>query len=212
VLKDASATAIYGSRASAGVILITTKKGKVGRKLTLGYAANVSLGKIAKRVDVLTADEFRATVEKDVNFAKIKPLLGKASTDWQDVIFQNALSTDHTLFASGAVKFLPYRVSLGYTKQNGLLKTDNFNRYTTAINLSPNFLNNTLQFNLNFKSQNAKNHFADRGAIGSALSWDPTQSPRATFMLDIRLGNPSIVLHRRDLYPINSRRTTLFRC
>ena len=187
VLKDASAAAIYGNRASGGVILITTKKGKLGKKIQVSYNANVSVGQTFNRVDVLTADEFRSTVK--AFYANTDPmapphpslaLLGTANTDWQDEIYQSAWGQDHSVSLSGGVGIVPYRVSLGYTNKDGVLKTDNFDRYSAAVNLNPGFLNNTLQLNVHFKGMISDNHFADRGAIGSALSFDPTRTVRDT--------------------------------
>lgn len=180
VLKDASATAIYGNRASAGVILITTKKGTLNKKISVNYNANVSLGQTANRVDVLTADEFRAAVNERYTTSAILNLMGNTSTDWQDEIYQNAIGTDHNLSVGGGIGILPYRVSVGYTNKNGVLKTDNFNRYSGSLNLSPQLLSNRLQVNFNLKGILSKNHFADRGAIGSALSFDPTKPVRDT--------------------------------
>jgi iron complex outermembrane receptor protein len=173
VLKDASATAIYGVRATNGVILITTKKGTVGRKFGVDYNGNIGTSTIAKEADVLTGDQLRAVVRTQQPSAV--PLLGTANTDWQKQIFQSALTSDHNLAFSGAAGFLPYRLSLGYTTRDGLIKTDNFNRTSAALNLSPQFLNNTLQFNINVKGMIDKNHFADQGAVGSAVAFDPTQ-------------------------------------
>lgn len=179
VLKDASAAAIYGNRASGGVIIITTKKGALGKKIRVDYNVNVSSGQTAGRIDVLTADEFRAAMR--TNYAADHPslkLLGNASTDWQDEIYQSAFGQDHNLSLSGGVGMVPYRVSLGYTNKDGLLKTDNFSRYTMGVNLNPKFLNNRLQLNLGFKGMLSDNKFADKGAIGAALSFDPTQQIR----------------------------------
>jgi TonB-dependent starch-binding outer membrane protein SusC len=185
VLKDASATAIYGNRAAAGVILITTKKGTVGSKLRINYNSNYSVGQVTKTVDMLTGDEYRQAI-KDKYFDPTKPadmqhpslkLVGTADTDWQKEIYQSAFGMDHSLGLSGAVGILPYRVSAGYTNKNGILKTDNFKRFTTAVNLSPGFLNNSLQVNFHLKAMVNKNHFADRGAIGNALNFDPTVAP-----------------------------------
>ena len=187
VLKDASAAAIYGNRASGGVIIITTKKGQLGKKIQIGYNANVSVGQTSNRVDVLTADEFRSIV--NTRYANTDPnmaahpalgLLGTANTDWQDEIYQSAWGQDHHLNVSGGIGRVPYRVSVGYTKKDGVLKTDNFSRYSSALNLNPGFFNNTLQLNFHFKGMLSDNHFADRGAIGSALSFDPTKSVRDT--------------------------------
>lgn len=187
VLKDASAAAIYGNRASGGVIIITTKKGTLGKKISVGYNANVSVGQTANRVDALTADEFRAAIVKqytdpDPN-APAHPalgLMGNANTDWQDEIYQSAWGHDHNVNVSGGIGKVPYRVSLGYTNKNGLLKTDNFQRYSTAVNLTPGFFDNTLQVNVHFKGMVSDNHFADKGAIGNALSFDPTKPVRDT--------------------------------
>lgn len=187
VLKDASAAAIYGNRASGGVIIITTKKGKLGKAINVGYQVNVASGETATRVDVLTAGEFRdAVIAKYTDPNPSKPvhpaieLLGATETDWQDEIYRKAFAQDHSLNFSGGVGVIPYRVSMGYTNKDGLLKTDNFSRYSGALNLSPGFLNNTLQLNINLKGMLSDNHFADRGAIGSALSFDPTRPVRDT--------------------------------
>lgn len=177
VLKDASATAIYGSRASNGVILITTKKGKLGKKLSVNYNGNVAFSNAIKNVETLKASEFRALVGKQ--FAADHPaqgLLGGANTDWQEEIFQTGVTQDHNLSLSGgAFDVLPYRLSLGYTDRSGILKTDEFTRTTLSLNLSPSFINNTLQVNINAKTMWTDNFFANRGAIGSAAFFDPTQ-------------------------------------
>lgn len=173
VLKDASATAIYGSRASGGVILITTKKGGGLKKLKVDYGSNVSLGVPVNRVDVLSADEFREQME--IQFPNFTNLLGSANTDWQNEIYRPAFGHDHNISASGIVANLPYRVSLGYTNKDGILKTDNFERFSGAINLNPSFLNNSLRLNLGLRGMLTNNQFADRGAIGSAVNFDPTQ-------------------------------------
>lgn len=177
VLKDASAAAIYGNRASGGVIIITTKKSKLGQAFRLSYNGNVSVQSRTRSVPVLSADEFRAFVSSDeFQFRdKAVSLLGDANTNWQDVVFRDALATDHNVSGSGSIGLIPYRVSLGYTNKNGILKTDNFNRTTAAINLNPGFLDNRLQINVGAKAMVSNNHFADRGAIGAALSFDPTQ-------------------------------------
>lgn len=181
VLKDASATAIYGSRASAGVILITTKKGTAGSPLRVNYSGNYSIGQTANRVDVLNADEYRDIISK--NYPADHPahaLLGSASTDWQDEIYRAANATDHNVNLTGSIGALPYRASVGYTYKEGVLRNDNFQRYSAGINISPKLLDNTLQMNFGLKAMLSNNQFAERGAIGAALSWDPTQSPRDT--------------------------------
>lgn len=184
VLKDASASAIYGNRAAGGVIIITTKKGRAGDKLRVGYNGNVNFGRHFNLVDVLNADEYRATIQGF--YPEGHPalgLLGDANTYWQDEIYQTAAGHDHSLYFSGGLITksditLPYRVSLGYTDKDGILKTDNFNRLTAGVNLNPTFLDNSLQLNVNLKSMFGKNTFADRGAIGNSLSFDPTQPIR----------------------------------
>jgi len=180
VLKDASATAIYGNRASAGVILITTKKGSVGSKLRIGYSANISIGRATEFVDVLNAAEYRTVVDSlsDADSAKITPLLDTFDTNWQEEIYQTAIGHDHNLYLSGGLAQIPYRVSLGYSDKDGILRTDEFRRFSAGLNLNPGFLDNTLQLNLSFKSMLTQNQFADRGAIGNALNFDPTHSVR----------------------------------
>lgn len=182
VLKDASATAIYGNRASAGVILITTKKGTLDNKLHIGYSANLSIGKVTDYVDVLNAFEYRVAVDSlpDIDSAKIAPLMDTFDTDWQKEIYQTAIGHDHNLYLSGGISQIPFRVSLGYSDKQGVLKTDKFNRITAALNLNPGFIDNTLQLNLHFKSMFTQNNFADRGAIGNALNFDPTHAVRDT--------------------------------
>jgi iron complex outermembrane receptor protein len=181
VLKDASAAAIYGNRAAAGVILITTKKGTLGKKIKIGYNGNISSGQAENQVDALYADEYRALMysrydSTDIDEAKILALMGDANTNWQDEIYQTAIGTDHNLYASGGIGIVPYRVSLGYTNKEGILKTDHFEKFSASVNLTPGFFNNTLQINAHFKSAFTNNQFADRGAIGNALNFDPTQA------------------------------------
>lgn len=173
VLKDASATAIYGSRASNGVILITTKKGARG-KMRVNVSSLLSYSTPINQVDVLSGNEFRDLVNTRGN-ANMKSLLGASNTNWQDQIYQNALTTDNNVSISGAVKNLPYRVSVGYLNQDGILKTSNMERTSASINLSPKFFNNSLKVDVNLRGALTGNRFADQGAIGSAVSFDPTQ-------------------------------------
>ncbi len=176
VLKDASATAIYGSRASNGVIIITTKKGSKGSKPRLTYSGNVSVSTPARLREVMTGDQFREFVnDYYAGQDKITSLLGDQNTDWQSHIFRNAVSHDHNLTLAGGLSWMPYRVSLGYTNQNGILKTSSFERFTGSINLSPSFFDDYLKFNINAKGMLANNRFADTGAVGAALAFDPTQ-------------------------------------
>jgi TonB-linked SusC/RagA family outer membrane protein len=177
ILKDANATAIYGSRASNGVILITTKKGGTGAPV-INFVTNNSISTIAKKVDVLSADQIRTYVNANGNAAQ-KALLGTANTDWQDEIFQNAFSTDNTLAISGSFHNVPYRVSAGYLDQKGTLITDRFQRATGALTLSPKFFTNHLKVELSLKGSLSDSHFANAGAIGSAIQFDPTQPVHA---------------------------------
>lgn len=181
VLKDASAAAIYGNRASGGVILITTKKGALGGKMAVSYTGNVSVGETRNRLDILNAQQFREQITQRVAEQKIPEsaleLMGNSDTDWQDEIYRKAVGHDHNLTFAGGVGIIPYRLSLGYTNKNGLLKTDNFDRKTIGLNLTPGFLDNTLQVRIQGKAMLSQNHFADNGAIGSAISFDPTKAP-----------------------------------
>lgn len=180
VLKDASATAIYGSRGSNGVIIITTKKGHRGLQVSYNGSMTVSMKK--KTLDVMDGDQMRKYVEgltfsDDARKASALAALGKANTNWQDEIYRTAISHDHNLTVAGMAKdFLPYRFSVGYTNEQGIVKTSSFERYTAAMNLSPSFFDEHLKLNLNAKGMWAKNRYADGGAIGAAARMDPTQS------------------------------------
>ena len=180
VLKDASATAIYGSRASNGVIIITTKKGQAGARPTISYDGNVSVSTVKSTVDVMDGDQFRSFI-KDIwgEDSEAYSKLGNANTDWQKEIFRPAVSTDHNLTISGGLKNMPYRVSFGYTNQNGIVKTSKFKRYTASVSLAPSFFEDHLKVNANLKGMIAKNRYADGSAVGSAVSFDPTQSVRS---------------------------------
>ncbi|ULB35951.1 TonB-dependent receptor [Proteiniphilum propionicum] len=176
ILKDASATAIYGSRASNGVIIITTKKGRSG-KVNIGINSQNSLGTVAKRIEVLTGDEFRELVTNNPYAdKKYTDMLGTANTDWQKEIYRTAFTTDNNLNISGtAGKSFPYRVSVGFLSQDGTLKTDNVKRTTAGLNLNPSLLDDHLKVNLNLKGTYSHSRFADGGAIGNALRMDPTK-------------------------------------
>ena len=175
VLKDASATAIYGSRASNGVIIITTKKGKNGQAPKVSYNGSVSVSTIQKRYDVLDGDEYR-TYAQQIFGDELPASLGTANTDWQNEIFRPAISTDHHVSINGGLKNLPYRISLGYNYNDGIVKTSNFQRFTASVNLAPSFFDDHLKVNITAKYMNGKNRYADTGAaIGGALSMDPTR-------------------------------------
>ena len=185
VLKDASATAIYGSRASNGVIIITTKKGSKDGKLKVAYNGSVTVSTTQKRYDVMDGDEYRAYLIERFGSLEDAPLtVGDANTDWQDAIFRTAVSTEHNISLSGAIADIPYRVSLGYTGQNGIIKTSYMNRYNVSLNLSPSFFDDHLKVNLTAKYMYGKSRYADSGtAIGAALNMDPTQ-PVTAFEYD----------------------------
>jgi len=177
VLKDASSTAIYGSRASNGVILITTKSGKLGTPLKISYNGNASIGEAIKYIDVYSGDQMRqiAFSHPGLYSADSYTKLGSYNTNWQKEIFRPAFSHDHNLSLSGATKNLPYRVSIGFTDQNGILKNTDMQRFTGTVNLNPTLLDGTLKLNINAKGMNTNQNFSDQGAVGSAISMDPTQ-------------------------------------
>jgi iron complex outermembrane receptor protein len=175
ILKDASAAAIYGNRGSNGVIIITTKKGQSG-KPRITFSTQLSVSKLTKEAPILTADQFRSFITShDTTAGKnYISLLGNASTDWQKQIYQTSYSTDDNVSVSGTTGKLPYRVSVGYNDQNGILKTSALQRYSTNINLSPSFFTDHLKVNFNFIGSQVKQRFANQGAIGSANAFNPT--------------------------------------
>jgi len=179
VLKDASATAIYGSRGSNGVIIITTKKGRKGSAPQVSYNGSVTVSMKKKLIDVMDGDQYRAFATQlykgNAREEAAMAALGDANTDWQDEIYRTAWSHDHNVTLAGAIGNLPYRISLGYTDQQGILKTSDFKRYTAALNLNPSLLNDHLTLNLNAKGMWAKTQYANTGAIGAAVSYDPTK-------------------------------------
>ncbi|MEZ4839677.1 SusC/RagA family TonB-linked outer membrane protein [Flavobacterium sp.] len=171
VLKDASATAIYGSRASNGVILITTKKG--GKELAVDYNFQYGSGKLVDKIDVFSANDYRALIQE------VRPQdvsrLGDANTDWQDEIYRRTDFVDQNLSLRGNLfGAIPSRLTVGHTYQEGLRLTNKFNRSTVGLSLSPSLLKDHLKFRINANYANEKNRFAD-GVEGSALSFDPTQ-------------------------------------
>jgi iron complex outermembrane receptor protein len=173
ILKDASAAAIYGNRASNGVIIITTKKGQSGKPV-INFSTQLSASKLPKEAPVLSPNQFRQYVNTYGDSTQ-KALLGTANTDWQKQIYQTAVSTDNNLSISGSAGKLPYRVAAGYTDQNGILKTTYLKRYTGTLNLSPSLFTDHLKINFNFKGSQVKQRFANEGTvIGSAASFNPT--------------------------------------
>lgn len=183
VLKDASATAIYGSRASNGVIIITTKRGKEGA-FKLNYNGNVSLSTPIDYIDVLNADEYRSLVTQlnADGFSGIDATavakLGTANTDWQKEVYRNAISQDHNIGVEGSFKSVPYRVSYGYTTQEGILKNTDIQRNSLNININPSLLAGRLNINAGLKGSVTDNNFGNTGAIGNAVAFDPTQPVR----------------------------------
>jgi TonB-linked SusC/RagA family outer membrane protein len=182
VLKDASATAIYGNRGSNGVIIITTKKGETG-KPKFSFITNYAYQTVSKKADILSPIEFRDLVFNAPTGSTVTPQLkaqligtmGKANTDWQNEIYANTGTSDNNFSVSGSTKNMPYRFSLGYLDQNGTLRTGNLKRTTLGINLNPSLFKNTLKVNLSLKGSLNNNRFADEGAIGTASRFDPTQ-------------------------------------
>lgn len=198
VLKDASATAIYGSRASNGVIIITTKKGESGgdgKPVTLSYNGTFSWSQVPNTIDVLDADEYRTIInDRYQGNETILGMLGTASTDWQSEIYQTAFGMDHYLSATGAIDVVPYRVSLGYADQDGVLKTDNMKRTTIGASITPMLFDDHLKIDVNVTGMFIKNQFADQGAIGAAIQYDPTKPIQSdsiyTVYFNDKDGNP----------------------
>lgn len=173
ILKDASATAIYGSRAANGVVLITTKKGKSG-ELSYNYSFRQSFSQPIDFVDVLTGDEMRKYMMQNGS-ADEKSRLSEGNTDWQKEIYENALTNNQTFSVTGGLAGIPFRGSVGYTGQEGILKTDEFERISTNMSLSPSLFDDNLRMNVNLRYVKTNNQFAPRGAIGSAVYFDPTK-------------------------------------
>lgn len=177
VLKDASATAIYGARASAGVIIITTKSG--GKTFEVNYNGQVQVSSPIALNDVLSADEFRSVVNERGNANQIG-FLGNQNTNWQDEIFQDAIGTQHDVSLSGSLKLgsqrIPMRLSTGYGHYDGMIKTGTFERFTTAVNIRPTFFDESLKVSVNAKYARENNQFANTAALTQALLADPTQA------------------------------------
>jgi TonB-linked SusC/RagA family outer membrane protein len=180
VLKDASSAAIYGSRGSAGVILINTKRGTSGAP-SFNFNTSVTAGTIAKYLPVLSAGQFRSYVNGQVAAnpadSTFADMMGGASTNWQKLIYQTAIANNDNISISGTAGHMPYRVSLGYHDETGILKTDNLQRGTLGIHLSPHLLNDQLKIDLNLNGIFTGSRFANTNAVGGATSFDPTQSP-----------------------------------
>lgn len=182
ILKDASATAIYGSRASNGVIIITTKKGTSG-KMRINYSGNISIGKVTKTIDVMDGPTFEKFInEYNPTFSNMLGVTENGqqkmyNTNWQDEIFRTSVSTDHNLsIRSNLFKSMPARFSLGYNNTQGLVKTNDYDRYTASMKLTPTYLDNHLKVDINIKNIISKKNTIDEGgAIGGAITADPTK-------------------------------------
>lgn len=173
VLKDASSTAIYGSRASNGVIIITTKKGQQGA-VKVNFNTTNSLQTRAQMVDMLSRDEF-VNVINQFGTDNQKSLLGTANTDWNDEVYRTAFGTDNNLSVSGSIdKWLPFRVSVGYYNQSGLVRKDNVERWTGNVVLTPRFFQDHLKLTINAKGTLNNNSFNNGGAVWAAATFNPT--------------------------------------
>jgi len=173
ILKDASATAIYGSRGANGVILITTKKGR-DSGFKFNYNSSLTTYSAENQVDVLTASEFTELITSGGNADAIAAL-GSANTNWQDQIYNRATGTENSLSVVGNAYGVPMRASVSLGDHEGILTGDNFKRTNASLSLRPNLLNDKLKIELNTRLMNTENKFANRGAIGSALRFDPTK-------------------------------------
>ena len=173
VLKDASATAIYGSRGANGVILISTFKGK-DTDFKYSFTSKFSTYSPIDKVDVLTAAEFTNMITSSGDQAYIDQL-GTNNTDWQDVIYQKALGKEYNYSITGNKYGIPMRLSIGLGEHEGVLLGDKFNRNTISLNLNPSLLDDKLDVDFNFRMMDTQNDFADRGAIGNAVRFDPTK-------------------------------------
>ena len=175
ILKDASATAIYGSRASNGVIIIQTKKGKGGARPQVNFSANMTVNTARKTWDVLSGDQYRDLIRGYWGEgSNADHALGTANTDWQKEILRTSISHEYNLSVGGKAGFLPYRVSASFTDNNGILKDSEMKRVTAGFNLSPEFFGGLLKINANVKGYYLRNRFTDEGCTNNAIQADPT--------------------------------------
>lgn len=213
VLKDASAAAIYGSRGANGVIIITTKKGKRGDRLRVEVSNGLSVKQVVKTVDMLSADELRTLIaEKGTPGMKTLIAQGTANTDWQREIYQPGITNNLNVVFSGGIKNLPYRLSLERFDEQGILRTGKFERMGAALNLSPVLLNNRLKVDASMRFNNVQNRFADQGAIGSAVTFDPTRPVRTDsgryegwFEWTLPNGNPVLLAPKNPMATLDQR-------
>ena len=174
ILKDASATAIFGSRASNGVIIITTKKGSSGAPV-VNFAANMYINTPRNYVDMMNASEFSSFILNRYGEGSSQVnALGDANTNWQKEVLRTTVSSDYNLSVGGTYKVLPYRVSVSYTNNNGIVNTTKMDRATVGINLSPKFFDGLLSVNANVRGAYINNRFFDGSALGASVSFNPT--------------------------------------
>ena len=180
VLKDASATAIYGSRGSNGVIIITTKKGRRNQAPKVSYNGTFSVSSVSKKLDVMDGNQYRQFIKDYYGEASAAYAgLGEANTNWQDEIYRNGISHDHNVSVAGGIGnqkwAMPYRVSVGYTNQQGILKGSDYSRFTAGFTMNPSLLDDHLNLNINGKYAYSKTNPGGQGAIGMATRMDPTR-------------------------------------
>ena len=174
VIKDAWAVALYGDRAANGAIVITTKRGT--KQLNVSYSGKLSVSNLPKQVEVFSGDEFRNLVYDHFSSTPSAiNLLGSASTNWQNEIYRSAISQDHHVDVSGSIREIPYRIALGRTNQDGIIKTSSYNRTTASASLDPTFFDNHLKISITFNGIFGKERIADENAVRRALQFDPTQ-------------------------------------
>lgn len=173
ILKDASATAIFGSRASNGVIIITTKKGKAGRP-QVNFTANMYVNTPRKYLDMMDGPTFSNFIKSEYGADSDQAgALGGYNTNWVKEALHTTVSSDYSLSVGGTVGFLPYRVAVSYTNNNGILRKTSMDRVIGSINLTPKFFDDLLSINLNVKGTYVKNRYADN-MLGGCTSMNPT--------------------------------------
>jgi iron complex outermembrane receptor protein len=173
ILKDASATAIYGSRASNGVIIITTKKGKSGRP-QVNFTANMYVNTPRKYLNMMDGNEFSNYIINEYGADSAQAAaLGGYNTDWQKEALRTTVSSDYSLSVGGTAGNVPYRASVAYTNNNGLIKTNSMDRLNASINVNPTFFDDLLSVNANLKGAYVINNYANN-TLGSAASFNPT--------------------------------------
>ncbi|MCM1033408.1 MAG: TonB-dependent receptor [Odoribacter sp.] len=200
ILKDASATAIYGSRASNGVIIITTKKGSSGRP-QVDFSANWSVNTARKTLSMMSGEEFADFVRNQYGVESAIAKLGSASTDWQKEVLRTSFSQDYNLSIGGKSGILPYRANISYTNNQGILETSSMQRTTVGLNLSPKFFDNHLSVNANVTGTYIYTGNADTGAIGAATAYDPTQPVYTAYPT---VGNTGLTMYNGFTQYINS--------